>query len=318
MVQPQPLGVIDSEAAAWATRIDAGPLNPAEQRRLDAWLEADRRHRGAYARARAVLRAVERLPAPAMEPARRDRAPTLNRRAWLAGGGAALAASVVGGLMVADRRGGVDLATDAGEIRRLALADGTAAQLDSQSRFHATVRDDRRRLELKGGEAWLSIAPAPATPFVLAAGPLRASAASAAELVLRLRDGQARLTLVKGTARVWSADAGAQAARLLDAGSEAVLPLAGGALRTARVSEALLTRRLGWREAMLILDGETLAEAAREFNHYNAHRIEVSGAPANIRVVGAFSNTDPQAFVQTMQSLFDVTVSRSPGVTRIS
>ncbi|WP_428829102.1 DUF4880 domain-containing protein, partial [Brevundimonas diminuta] len=27
--------------------MDAGPLNPAEQRRLDAWLEADRRHRGA-------------------------------------------------------------------------------------------------------------------------------------------------------------------------------------------------------------------------------------------------------------------------------
>lgn len=220
--------------------------------------------------------------------------------------------------MLADRRGGVDLAAGAGEIRRLALADGTAAQLDSRSRFHATVRDDRRRLDLKGGEAWLSIAPSPSTHFILAAGPLRASAASAAEVVLRLRGDQARLTLVKGAARVWSAEADEHGARLLDAGSEAVLSLADGALRTARVSESLLTRRLGWREGLLILDGETLAEAAREFNHYNAHHIEVAGAPANIRVVGAFSNTDPQAFVETMQSLFNVTVRRSPGVTRIS
>ncbi|KAK0349349.1 Error-prone DNA polymerase, partial [Friedmanniomyces endolithicus] len=73
--------------------------------------------------------------------------------------------------MVADRRGGVDLATDAGEIRRLALADGTAAQLDSQSRFHATVRDDRRRLARLKAMAERADAPLLALNDVLYAGP---------------------------------------------------------------------------------------------------------------------------------------------------
>ncbi|MND85922.1 fec operon regulator FecR [compost metagenome] len=242
----------------------------------------------------------------------------MDRRAWLAGGGAALAASIVGGFILADRRGVADLSTGAGEIRRVALADGTAAQLDSHSRFHATVRGDRRALDLKGGEAWLSIASASSGPFALSAGPLRASVAAAAEVVLRLRGEEARLTLVRGAARVWSAHAGEQGGRWLEAGTEAAVSLAGGTVQAARLSDHLISRRLGWREGLLILDGETLAEAAREFNHYNAHRIEVSGAPASIRVVGAFSNTDPQAFVATMQSLFKVTVQRSAGVTRIS
>lgn len=242
----------------------------------------------------------------------------MDRRAWLTGGGAALAASLIGGAVLVERRGVVDLTTDAGEIRRIALADGSAAQLDSRSRVHATVRGDRRALDLKAGETWLSIAAASSVPFALQAGPLRASVASAAEAVLRLRDDHARLTLIKGGARVWSAVAGEQDGRWFEAGSEVILPLAGGALQATRLPAALLSRRLGWRDGLLILDGETLAEAAREFNHYNAHRIEVSGAPANIRVVGAFSNTDPQAFVETVRALFDVTVRQTTGVTRIS
>lgn len=316
MVRPHPLGVIDSEAAAWAVKVDAGPLSPADQRRLDAWLDADRRHRGAFARARALSHAAALLqPTAAASP---RRAVAMDRRAWLTGGGAALAASVVGGFILADRRGVADLSTGAGEIRRVALADGTSAQLDSRSRFQATVRGDRRALDLKGGEAWLAIASSPSAPFALSAGPLRASVAAAAEVVLRLRGDEARLTLVKGAARVWSVDTGEQDGRWLEAGTEAAASLAGGTLQAARLSDHLISRRLGWREGLLILDGETLAEAAREFNHYNAHRIEVSGPPADIRVVGAFSNTDPQAFVETMQSLFKVTVRRSAGVTRIS
>jgi transmembrane sensor len=79
-----------------------------------------------------------------------------------------------------------------------------------------------------------------------------------------------------------------------------------------RVTAEALERRLGWRDGLLILNGETLAEAAREFNHYNDLQIEVSGGTADLRVVGAFRNTDPEAFAGTMHDLFGVGVRRLP------
>ena len=312
MAQSHSLGVIDAEAAEWAVKVDAAPLSSTEELRLEAWLAADRRHQGAYARARAISRAAERL-SPETSAIRRP--VQVDRRALFVGGGAALAASVVGGLMVWNGRGSMTMATGLGETRRITLSDGTTAELDSASAVRATMRDPRQ-VDLRGGEAWMSVVADTSGPFLLTIGGLRASVPAAAEIVLRLRDDQARLTLLQGAAHVWSSDAGETSRRLLDAGMEASLPHS-GALRAVRLPAAVLTRRVGWREGLLILDGETLAEAAREFNHYNTHQMEVSGAPAAIRVVGAFRNTDPQAFVETVGNLFDVRIHQSTNLTRI-
>jgi len=46
---------IDTRAAKWAASGDRGELSEAEQAALEAWLAEDRRHLGAYARARAVF-----------------------------------------------------------------------------------------------------------------------------------------------------------------------------------------------------------------------------------------------------------------------
>ena len=48
---------IDGIAAAWVAREDRGPLSVQEREQLGVWLESDRRHLGAYARARAVFQA---------------------------------------------------------------------------------------------------------------------------------------------------------------------------------------------------------------------------------------------------------------------
>jgi len=45
---------INDAAALWAARIDAGALSAEEELELDAWLAADVRRRGAFARARAI------------------------------------------------------------------------------------------------------------------------------------------------------------------------------------------------------------------------------------------------------------------------
>src|SRR3546814_19731421 len=43
---------IEAEAAAWVVRLDAGPLDPTEQRAFEAWLETSERHAAAFAFAR--------------------------------------------------------------------------------------------------------------------------------------------------------------------------------------------------------------------------------------------------------------------------
>src|SRR3546814_11531589 len=45
----------DAIAAGWVAREDRGPLPAQERAQLQAWLDEDRRHLGAYARARAVF-----------------------------------------------------------------------------------------------------------------------------------------------------------------------------------------------------------------------------------------------------------------------
>ncbi|MBL8271145.1 FecR/PupR family sigma factor regulator, partial [Steroidobacter sp.] len=57
------MATISDVAARWAVRSAAGTLSSEEQRELDAWLEADPRHRGAYVRARAQWVDLDRLAA---------------------------------------------------------------------------------------------------------------------------------------------------------------------------------------------------------------------------------------------------------------
>src|SRR3546814_11496668 len=54
---------IDAKAAAWAVRSAERPLGDLAQQQLDAWLEADSRHLGAYARAQALWLDMDRVAA---------------------------------------------------------------------------------------------------------------------------------------------------------------------------------------------------------------------------------------------------------------
>lgn len=236
----------------------------------------------------------------------------MNRRALLAGGGVMAASLATGAVYLARRDPVLRLRTGVGETRRIALDDGSIAVLDSRSRLDVALSSATRHLTLNAGEAWLSGTADAGRPLRLDVGDLQARAASAVELVLRLRDGETRLTVVQGMVEAWTT-AAPREVRRVGAGAELTLAVATRSIAVGRVEADALQRRLGWQDGLLILDGETLAEAAREFNHYNDLQIEVRGDSADLRVVGAFRNTDPEAFARTMQDLFGVGVHRLSG-----
>src|SRR3954470_8596310 len=96
---------VDHQAAEWAAKLDSGQLCPDEQAALDGWLEADARHLGAFAKARAVLAFTDRAKAfgsefdpalfkPVMEANSSPGSWISRRRFALAGGIAASAAAL--------------------------------------------------------------------------------------------------------------------------------------------------------------------------------------------------------------------------------
>src|SRR3546814_20057399 len=80
----------DAIGAGWVAREDRGPLPAQERAQLQAWLDEDRRHLGAYARARAVFVHFDRARALGVQsgpvaggPA--GRRPQRRRLLWAAG-----------------------------------------------------------------------------------------------------------------------------------------------------------------------------------------------------------------------------------------
>ena len=179
--------LVDDIAADWAIRRDAGPLDTAAEAELAAWLAEDERRAGALLRAEAMLALATRataLPSGLGESVgvsgaleRRD-APgsqRFGRRAMLAGGAGAMAASILG-VFFMGRTGGVEIDTAVGEVRRVPLADGSTAAINTDSRLRVAIDDASRRIEIARGEAFFEVAHDKARPFVVAAGKVRVRA----------------------------------------------------------------------------------------------------------------------------------------------
>jgi transmembrane sensor len=67
--------------------------------------------------------------------------------------------------------------------------------------------------------------------------------------------------------------------------------------RIRHVSPQDIERKLSWTDGTLSFSGETLAEAAAEFNRYNVRQmVIVDPAIRDLRVGGIFATTDPEAF----------------------
>lgn len=297
---------IDSEAAAWVSRLDRAGDDPAVRAEHQAWLEADRRHQGAFLRAEAMWRTMDRAralhaqdltTAPARFPPARF--PVVSRRLLLGGAAAGAAAAVAAGVAVMPQRR--TYRTAAREIRRVQLADGSVAAINSETEIEVVLTHGLRRVRLIKGDAWFQVAKDASRPFVVESGGASVRAVGTAFSVRR----DVALTEVlvsEGVVELASAAAKAQRPVRVGAGSRTLLHL-DGRLTTGPVSTASINRRLAWREAQIALDGDTLAEAVESFNRYNRRRLVVLSPELNEEpLVGWFWMDDPVSFAEAVGS----------------
>ena len=286
---------VDDAAAGWAVRREGHENDPVFAAELDAWLAGDPRRQGALLRAEAALSYLNRGRAlgrtePEIPLPRRV---TLRRLIIGSGALVALAAGVAGISFLLTQ--GETYRTSFGEVRKVPLSDGSVTAINTETEIRVAMTSDTRRLTLSKGEAWFSVAKDPQRPFLVEAGDVRVRALGTAFSVRRLDKG-ADVLVTEGVVETWVVGEEAHRVQLV-AGARSFV-VEGQPVRTVK-SEAEVTNALAWRDGQIALYGETLADAAAQFNRYNARKIIIADPRlAAEKVVGQFSAYDPEAFAR--------------------
>lgn len=303
------MATIEETAMAWVARERARGLDAAQRASRAAWLAADPRHHGAWARALAIDNAINLAtaaaagaPLPAATP----------RRQWLRYGVAACVAATAGTAAWTAWQHDAVLATAKGEFRKVPLRDQSIAEINSGSRIEVKFTEQQRRVTLRQGEAWFEVAKDQRKPFIVESGDARIRAVGTAFSVRRYASGT-EVLVTEGTVQVWS---GPQrdpqqpaGARMLTAGERAFLPHQAGAIAIVR-QPGEVRRRLAWREGKLILKNQTLGEAVADFNRYSPRAIVIVDARlASKRLVGQYQLDAPELFASDVSTVLDVPLS---------
>jgi transmembrane sensor len=302
---------VEKAAVAWALR---HPLDAEGKAELETWLAEDRRHAGALLRAQAGLSVLERGLVDE-HPITATLRPKVSRRWVLAGAGSAIAAAIAGvigwPMLIGER-----VETARGEIRRLPLADGSVATIDTSSKLRVVMARDSRRITLDKGQAWFEVAKDRARPFLVDADIAQVRAVGTAFSVRRTGDG-VQVAVTEGKVAAWASDASG-AMTILEAGQYATFRRGATAPVTGTAPEAI-ERSLAWRDGEIALENETLTSAAAQFNRYNRQQLIVADPDlAGERLVGLFQIDKPEVFAATLAASLGVAVTTTPDEIRLA
>lgn len=320
----------------WAVETAHGELTPEIRADLDAWLAADRRHRGAYMRACAWLRAVEDAvvdahTAPPDVSTISSRAVSANdkgpdtydvargtlRRAFFrwsgraVAGGAALAMSVAALVAVGVPVPGFFSEADTGTRAKLiALNDGSVATLSRDAQIQVSLSDNIRKITLLSGEATFEVAKDKSRPFVVRSGDVYAQATGTVYSVRRVGLTGGTVKVSEGSVLVWPRDERDQAVLLHAGGTVTLDP---GPLATSPAPAKPAARRLPPPDlAQISLDNVPLRSAVVRFNRVNTTQITLADpALGDIEIIGLYRADDPEHFADAVAAISGGRVERS-------
>ncbi|HEU0095322.1 MAG TPA: FecR domain-containing protein [Rhizomicrobium sp.] len=290
------------EAADWAARIDAGPLSAEAEAALEAWLSADVRHYGALAQSSALL-----SPNSGPDPMRGAEPVDPVRRIFLAGGIAAGVAIAAGAAtFVARALGQERYRTQIGEMRVIALSDGSVVFLNTNSEMVVRYTQAQRYIELLHGEALFDVANNKKRPFIVQTGTTQVRAVGTSFNVKALPNQPVQVLVREGIVEVKRPDVPVAPIVLVAMNSRAIAP-PDAPIIAAPVETAEVGRELAWRVGRIAFHGETLGQAAMEFARYSDVRIQIDDPEiANEKVTGLFVSADPVGFANAVAVSFDL------------
>lgn len=306
------------QALEWFLRLQAGE---GDRRLFDVWLAGRGEHRDAYDRVRKLWNCPElsvataQLPqTPVVSKSRPSVVRIAQRVVIRFGAPLALAATVLGAAVLVEvspdwvARWTADYQTAAGEIRDIALPDGSRMQLNSRSIVALDFEKDRRGVRLLEGEAWFEVAHDASRPFTVTAGHGTVLVTGTSFNVERLDEAD---VVVLRSGRISLGRRGdAEQALVLSPGDAAEVDADG----VSRLSEAALEDRLAWRDGWVLLAGVPLREALSRIGRYSQARILALGGEAlEIPVSGSFRIEEADAAIESVATAAGAKFERLPG-----
>lgn len=325
---------IAHEAALWVSRLDREGEDEDLRAQIEAWTAEDMRHAGAFLRAEAAWKMLDRaavlgsslgggaaLDADARATHLHPASDEIRRRAekprWAIWGGLSAAAA---GLILAFapmswQNNGIEIETVLGEIRRVPLEDGSLAAVNTDSKLRVALKPEARHIVMERGEAWFQVAKDEERPFVVEAGDVRVRAVGTA-FAVHMDDGDVDVRVTEGVVEVWTVGQEALRKRIVSGDQLSISEK--GVPQATPVIEPL-ERALSWRDGQLIFDGDTLAEAVEKFNRYNDIKIIIKGDEiAKSKMVGRFRTNEIRAFSRAAAALLDANIDEENNIIIIS
>jgi transmembrane sensor len=303
---------IRAEAAAWLARIRSDDGDRRDIAGFQTWLDEDVRHQHAFDSISEIWDAVGGLERFDRLAERRPRRAPRKRAANLARIAVALVvASIAAWAVLLQPEPPQIYATEIGEQRRLALADGSSAILDTATSIRVDYHESRRAIELLRGRAHFDVAADPIRPFVVSTSRRQVVALGTAFDVERSETSLA-VTLLRGRIAILPAakSPDLQPLDLTTPGEHVVF--SGAAL--VRKERRDLYAATAWQSGRAVFNDRSVAQAIAEMNRYSRRPIVVADeSVARMRISGTYDIGDTDAFATSLAALLPIRVTREPG-----
>lgn len=310
----KPTPAIVAAAAQWAAELDADAIEPSRRQACEDWCLQDPRHRLTLDRMRGLDARLTRLDGAGASALRRvlTRPSERTRRR----GGVALAvllavgATTLAGQSFAVRSRFAGYETRIGEVRHVAMADGSRLDIDTAAALDAKLTARTRKVTLYRGQVLAHVARDPGAPFVVETRHGTATALGTAYLV-RDEGGSTLVTVIESTVRL-CAKGGADACVVLHAGDRGRVAR-GRVQRLAAIDpHAAASWAGGWLEA----DDQPLAEVLIELNRYRSRPVVFDpSAVVGLRVTGAYPLADTDRAVESLAQTNGLKLTRQADAT---
>lgn len=292
---------IQQAAADWFAKLQ-GDAALEEWTAFQTWLEADPEHAAAYAAVEVVWLDLDDLPgrAPETAPLTANVVPlrvrrSTPRRGLLIGLGAAAAAAILA-LAVAPQLTGpsyTGYATQRGETRKIALADGSRLTLGSATILRVRLGRQQRDVTLVDGEASFDVAHLENRPFVVTVG-AREVRVLGTEFNILSHAGRLAVSVRRGLVAV----SGGQEGTVRLARGQQLVQAPGAGAQTRDVAP---DTAFAWTSGRLIYDRTPLTEVVADLNRYVTKPIRVDPSAASVTVSGVLLVDEEAAMVRRLE-----------------